>query len=43
MTGGEKIKCFVKPISLTLNNARRIIDGAVVTRRANAFQHCGLN
>ena len=43
VTGGEKIKCFVKPISLTLNNARRIIDGAVVTRRANAFQHCGLN
>ena len=24
VTGGERIKCFVKPISLTLNNARRI-------------------
>lgn len=24
VTGGERIKCFVKPISLTLENARRI-------------------
>ena len=24
MTGGERIKCSVKPINLTLNNARRI-------------------